>query len=252
MIVILKQEVTLQMALSMRNRELASGALVATGLAALLSLLSGGWLPPVAALALYLPIAILLARQLPPNRSMGWANRVTLVRAAAVCALASLLTHPPLFFERPEVVIGLVIVILVLDGVDGWLARRLHQTSRLGARFDMETDAALIIVLCLALWLSGLAPVWVLAIGLMRPLFVVGGWGLPWLRKDLPASFRRKFVCVLQIAVLPAALLPMLHESERLPLLAGTLLALIYSFGVDTAWLYRRRRRKTRTQWRPS
>lgn len=252
MIDAVKQEIDPQMALSVRNRELAAGALVAMGVAALLSLFSGGWMPPIAALGLYLPVAAILARRLRPNQSMGWANRVTLVRAAAVCALAALLTHPPLFFERPEVVIALVIAILVLDGVDGWLARRLHQTSRLGARFDMETDAALIIVLCLALWLAGLAPVWVLAIGLMRPLFVIAGWLLPWLAADLPRSFRRKLVCVVQIAVLPAALLPMLHESERLPLLAGALLAIIYSFGVDIAWLFRRRRRKTRTQWRPS
>ena len=69
---------------------------------------------------------------------------------------------------------------LALDAVDGWVARRTGTVSALGARFDMEVDAFLILVLSgyVAPTLGG----WVLAIGLMRYAFVAAGWVLPWLR----------------------------------------------------------------------
>ena len=43
--------------------------------------------------------------------------------------------------------VALAVVALVLDAVDGWVARRTGTTSPLGARFDMEVDAFLILVL---------------------------------------------------------------------------------------------------------
>ena len=42
--------------------------------------------------------------------------------------------------------IGLAIPALALDAVDGWVARRTHTESELGARFDMEVDAFLLLV----------------------------------------------------------------------------------------------------------
>ena len=38
-------------------------------------------------------------------------------------------------------------VALALDGVDGWVARRTRTVSALGARFDMEVDAFLVLML---------------------------------------------------------------------------------------------------------
>ena len=63
---------------------------------------------------------------------------------------------------------ALATVVAVLDGIDGWLARRTGMASDFGARFDMETDAALIMVLALLAWQFGKAGVWVLASGLLR------------------------------------------------------------------------------------
>jgi phosphatidylglycerophosphate synthase len=39
--------------------------------------------------------------------------------------------------------------LLALDGLDGWLARRFGLASAYGARFDMEVDGFLILVLAL-------------------------------------------------------------------------------------------------------
>ena len=79
-------------------------------------------------------------------------------------------------------------VALALDGVDGKVARRTGTSSALGARFDMEVDAFLILVLSAASPLS-LGP-WVLAIGAMRYAFVAAAEVLAWLRAALPPSYR--------------------------------------------------------------
>src|SRR6185437_7365519 len=95
------------------------------------------------------------------------------------------------------------------DGLDGKAARAEGLASRFGARFDIETDAALVAAL------SGLAvraglPAWILAIGALRYLHLAAATALPWLRGALPAEprarRRRKTVGALQIAVLLAAL----------------------------------------------
>ena len=231
--------------------DLGAGAIVTAGLAAVLAWppQSAGW-PITMAIAAYALLAAILTAALAGRPSLGWANRVTLLRAAITCALAGALVEPTLFVERAWTVVALSVFALALDGLDGWLARRLDVASDFGARFDMETDAALILVLCAGLWLSGLAPAWVLAIGLMRPAFVLAGIALPWLSKPLPESFRRKLVCVIQVGALPAALLPILPEPLRLSLLAAALLALGISFAIDIAWLIRHRRASHHPHWR--
>jgi phosphatidylglycerophosphate synthase len=126
-----------------------------------------------------------------------------------------------------------------LDGVDGWLARRAGAPTAFGARFDMEVDALLILVLSILCWQFGKAGAWVLASGLMRYGFVAAGAVWPWMMRPLPPSVRRKAMCVVQVVGLIVALAPVIP-----PPLSGwtaglALTALSYSFLVDTLWLYR-------------
>lgn len=222
--------------------DLTVGALATGGLAMLLSASSDpSWQPLAAAVLVYGIVSSILVRALTGMHSLGWANRVTLLRAAITCALAGALVQPSLFREQAGMIVSLTLISLALDGVDGWLARRKGESSAFGARFDMETDAALVLVLCAGLWLSGLAPAWVLAIGLMRPAFLAGARIWPWLSNPLPDSFRRKLVCVVQVAVLSIALVPLVTEPLRLILLAGALLAVGTSFVIDVAWLLKNR-----------
>ena len=230
--------------------ELTAGALATGGLAMALSASSDpGWQPPAAAILVYGIVASILVLALAGKHGLGWANRVTLLRAAITCALAGALVQPRLFIEQAGMIVSLALISLALDGVDGWLARRKGECSAFGARFDMETDAALILVLCAGLWLSGLAPAWVLAIGLMRPAFLAGALIWPWLSNPLPDNFRRKLVCVVQVAVLLIALVPFVTEPVRLALLAVALLALAISFVIDIAWLLKNRRASKHPDW---
>ena len=128
-------------------------------------------------------------------------------------------------------------MVMVLDAVDGRVARRTSTQTGFGARFDMELDAALIMALSVLVWTEGRAGVWCLLIGLMRYLFVLAGWIWPALRADLRESLRRKAVCVAQGVVLLVALGPVIPAAFATSVVAAGLVVLAYSFAVDVRWL---------------
>lgn len=197
------------------------------------------------AVATYLGMAVLLWRTLmrrPHSQSgLGAANRVTLARGVLVALMAGTLADPALLAAHGKWLFALALVALALDGVDGWVARRTASASAVGARFDMELDAFFILVLCLALLVLDRVGPWVLAIGIMRYAFVAASWRWHWLANDLPESFRRKAVCVWQVAALMLVLLPATPDNLASWLAAIALAGLAGSFAVDVRWLYRHR-----------
>ena len=151
--------------------------------------------------------------------------------------------------ERPTPSLALAagivaIVATVLDGVDGWLARRTAMSSPFGARFDMEVDALLVLALSILVWRYDRTGAWVLLAGLWRYVFVAAGWILPWMRRPLPARVRRQAMCVVQILGLVAAILPIVPPPAQTAAAALTVAALSASFLVDVAWLYSSDRRQ--------
>jgi phosphatidylglycerophosphate synthase len=166
----------------------------------------------------------------------GPANRVTLVRSVLVCAVA-VLTFVDDFEARVPVLVGVAGVALVLDGVDGWVARRTRTVSAFGARFDMEVDAFLILVL--SLYVARSAGWWVLLIGAARYLFVAAGRAMPWLRGPAPARPWCKVVAVVQGVVLTVAAADVLPLSWTRLALVVALLLLVESFGREAWELWR-------------
>jgi cardiolipin synthase (CMP-forming) len=61
------------------------------------------------------------------------------------------------------------------DGIDGWLARRLNQTTALGATLDTVTDKALGLGVLIVLSALGLVPGWVTLAIVIRDVVVVVG-----------------------------------------------------------------------------
>lgn len=193
-------------------------------------------------------IASLLKRSLAyhPFPTLGPANLVTLVRAAGTALIAGLIPvaadMPALATQQANELLwglsGWVITLLALDGVDGYLARRSGMSSAFGARFDMEIDALLALVIALFLWQSERAGVWVLGLGLMRYVFVLASVMSEPLRGALYPSFRRKLVCVIQLAALCLMLSPLGNNAVATTLGVLALLALGTSFARDIAWLY--------------
>ena len=169
---------------------------------------------------------------------LGLANQITLVRAALVAGLAVHLIQPATPTAASRIVI-IAIVAALLDGLDGWVARRTGTVSAFGTRFDMETDAALILVLAVLAWQYGKAGPWVLLSGLLRYIFVAAGWLWPWMRAPLASTLRGKIVCVVQIVALIVAMAPTIAPPPSSLVAAVGLLALCYSFLVDTLRLWR-------------
>jgi phosphatidylglycerophosphate synthase len=174
-----------------------------------------------------------------PRAAFGLANLITTIRAFLVALVAAAIGEPP-SARLAAAAVAVSALVTLLDGVDGWAARRSHSSTAFGARFDMEIDALLILVLAILVWQHGKAGPWVVLSGLLRYLFVAGGWMLPWLRRPLEYSRRRQAVCVVQIGGLMLALTPLIAWPISAALAAIALIALCYSFTVDTLWLWHR------------
>ena len=184
-------------------------------------------------------IAVSFRRGHHPFARFGAANQITTARALIVAMVAGLVGEP----RRPAMAAAAVaagLLATLLDGADGWAARRTGMASDFGARFDMEVDALLILTLAVLVWQYEKAGAWVLLSGLLRYLFLAAGWLMPWLRQPLPSSRRRQTICVAQIAGLLIALTPAVAAPASALVAAAALLALCYSFLVDTLWLSHR------------
>jgi phosphatidylglycerophosphate synthase len=185
-------------------------------------------------------LSIGFLQQHHPFARFGAANQITTLRAILVALVASLVGEPPLPALAAAAAAASVAVTL-LDGVDGWLARRHDIASPFGARFDMEIDALLILALSVLAWRHDKAGAWVIASGVLRYAFVAAGALAPWLRGALPPSRRRQTICVIQIAALTLVMLPSVQPPISTLLAASALGALTGSFLIDTVWLWQHR-----------
>jgi phosphatidylglycerophosphate synthase len=170
---------------------------------------------------------------------LGPADWVTLARATLAVGVAALVAGS---FAQPAPVtllVSLTALALALDAVDGWVARRTTTTGTLGAHFDAEVDAFLILIL--SVYVARSAGTWVLAIGAARYVFLAAGWPLPWLREPLPPRYWRKFVAATQGVVLAIAAADVLPPAVTRAALVVALVLLAESFGRDVWWLWRHR-----------
>jgi phosphatidylglycerophosphate synthase len=217
---------------------MTAGLVVAAVLLAALSVSVGlgvaGW---AAGAAVALATVVLLDRGLRRTgaQSLGPANAVTYARSLLVAGVTALVASG----GPAAAVVVLATVALVLDALDGMVARRTASVSALGARFDMEVDAFLLLALCVVL--ARTVGPWVLIIGLMRYAFVAAGVLLPWLTVPLPARFSRKVVAAAQGVVLVAAVSGVLPAAATVVVLSGALTSLCWSFGRDVVWLAEQR-----------
>ena len=224
----------------------AGPAIGLTGLLTLLAALSGalglgaaGW---AAGTCCAVVGSLLLARALARHgmAGLGPAGRVTLLRAVLAGGVAALVADS---FGGPVPVPALgalAAAALLLDGVDGWVARRTSTSSAFGARFDLEVDAFLI--LALSTYAARTLGAWVLLIGLARYAFVAAGWWLAWLRQPAPPRHWCKVVAATQGVVLTVVAAGAAPRSLSLAAVAAASVLLAESFGRE-AWEKSRHRR---------
>ncbi|WP_307024644.1 CDP-alcohol phosphatidyltransferase family protein [Arthrobacter globiformis] len=172
------------------------------------------------------------------------ADRVTLIRAVLISCCAAI-TVPALFGGTgsgvPMVLLGAAA--FLLDAVDGAVARRFACESPAGGRLDVQTDAALVLVLsCAAVPTVG---PWVLAIGLMWYVFVAAGWFRPQLKRTLPVKRLRKVIGAYQPFALLLALMPGVPGGIGTAAVVLAFVALVTSFGRDVVELEQGHRKWT-------
>ena len=215
----------------LRTRETSGGAaLVAAAVG--MSCAAGGWFLLAQALARH------------GRQGLGPADHVTVTRGTLACVVAAITTRSVLDPVAPGTsgsaaggaLVLVAAVALALDAVDGWVARRTGTSSSLGARFDMEVDAFLILVLSLAA--ARVLGGWVLVIGLFRYVLMVGARVAPWLGGPVPPRLWRKAVAALQGVALTLATAEVLPRPLAGAVVGLALLLLAWSFGTQGLQLW--------------
>lgn len=169
-----------------------------------------------------------------PGHAISWANGLTAVRLMGAGIFGTLATSARVS-EHGVLFAGAGLILLLLDAMDGYLARRLEDTSFLGAEFDKAVDAYLVLMLSACAYTAGRVGPWIVLAGSLRYVYVLAE---PLIRTPgarTPRSLRARVCFVAALVGLLAAYLPLPHLAVALAA-AGTAL-LTGSFLIDAAYL---------------
>lgn len=98
------------------------------------------------------------------------ANLITLSRFLLLFVLVALALKAPPAWQLINA--PLLVLIIALDGIDGYVARRRGETSTFGSVFDIMVDRVVENVICLVLAYLDLLPLWVAILFLTRGIVV--------------------------------------------------------------------------------
>ena len=99
------------------------------------------------------------------------ANLITLSRLLLMLLVIVLVLKPPAAWQL-FVAIPLTIMVFVSDALDGYVARRFQQTSKLGAVLDIAVDRTVEICFWIVFAAMGLIPVWIPLLFVIRGVLV--------------------------------------------------------------------------------
>lgn len=108
------------------------------------------------------------------QNTMGrYAHQLTLIRLLLLCYAAARLPDIP-----PLTLLLLFSGNVVLDVVDGFIARRLDQATEFGMIFDREVDGVYVLIASLYFFLAVGIPAWILVPGLLPYVYRLTAWAL--------------------------------------------------------------------------
>jgi len=173
--------------------------------------------------------------------SLGLANRVTLGRGLLIAATAGFLATPgvgskPLLSYIPALLYTLA---ALGDALDGYIARRLQQVTRLGRELDMALDAlGLLVAPLLAVFIGKLHGSYLL----VSAAYYLFQQGLHWRRQQakpvysLPPSRLRRLLAGFQMGLVATVLWPPLPAELTRPV--GVLFMVPVLAGFIRDWLH--------------
>ena len=142
----------------------------------------------------------------------------------------------------------------ISDGLDGFLAKHYHWTSRIGALMDPLADKLLLLSSFVALGWLGLIPYWLVGLVILRDLVIVAGataYHFRIERLDAEPRPASKLNTVAQIILVLAAMFS--QGVQSLPalwmdvLLYSVLFTTLWS-GLDYVWIWGRRAMRKQQQ----
>jgi len=139
-----------------------------------------------------------------PNQ-FGYANAVTALRLLLIIVLGFL--HE--FLTSSVLFIGFLLAI-ILDGVDGYIARKYNQSSKAGETLDMETDAFMVLLLSWIHYNNGTLAYWILIPGGLRYYYEIAFNFFPSREVKLPT---KKIRATIAVAFFVALLLPFIFQN---------------------------------------
>lgn len=98
------------------------------------------------------------------------ANLITLGRLLLLIVVVVIAYQPASLFQLVNV--PLLILVFVSDGLDGYVARKRHETSQFGAMFDIAGDRIVELTMWIVLAHLELVPVWVPIVFVVRGTIV--------------------------------------------------------------------------------
>lgn len=107
---------------------------------------------------------------------MNLPNTLTLARLSAVPLVIWLIASQRLHFA-----FWLFVAAGLTDALDGYLARRLNQRTRLGAYLDALADKMLLMSIYVTFGIIGFVPLWLAILVIFRDLMIMGAVVLSWL-----------------------------------------------------------------------
>lgn len=184
-----------------------------------------------------------------PLDAVGWPSAITLMRVALVPAFLVAMVGG--YFRLAFIVFACAIL---SDVLDGWVARRFRQETRLGAILDPLVDILCSFWLFVGLWIGGVVPLalFVLAGTRMLMLLVGGSYlylthGPVRIHSTVPGKMTGLVLTALVGMRLAIAAFPVGPSAHRLtPILidaTGVLLAFTLLYGWSIGWLNLRRLR---------
>ena len=196
---------------------------------------------------LFLYISYLLFRCFINSSSglFSLASKVTFIRLnisivilTAVINSSINLTIFDIFYSERIIVI-LAVIAFILDGLDGFIARKYDHASKFGEIIDQESDNFLMLVLSTSLFLNRDVGIYVFLIPLYRYIFIFFMRRYNWLKIELPPSQFRKFACAATILLMVIAQDIYFSPENTTFLAILSFFIITFSFAKDIIWLYR-------------
>src|ERR1700753_2818675 len=142
--------------------------------------------------------------------------------------------------DQMALAFAIFVIAGVSDAIDGFLAKRFHLTSELGALLDPLADKALLVSIYVALGIWGAVPRWIVILVVSRDFMIVGAVIVSWLF-DKPVEMKPLMVSKLntgaQVALAALVLASLAFGFKPMPYDAA-LMGLVTVFTLVSVSLY--------------